>query len=372
MRITFLAPHDSFNGGIRVIALYARLLQARGHAVTIVSSPRQHPSLRTQLSALRHGRWRELRRRGRRIQGHLAQSGVPLRTLDKPRPILAADVPDGDVVIATWWETAVWMHRLPECKGLKAHLVQGYEIWGDPTHDGKVDAALRLPNLKIAISQGLKEDIETRLGPLDMGVIPNAVDTAQFDAPPRGRRERPRVGFVYSQAPIKGADRYLKVIEQARRMMPELQVLAFGADEVSAALPLPSGSEYHYRPAQEALAGLYARCDAWLFATRVDSFGLPILEAMACRTPVVGLPVGAAAELLNEGAGVLVRPPSEAMLAKALAEALVKLLCEPESDWRAMSARAYQRAHGYTWEDAADRLEAGLIRATGARAARAA
>ena len=361
MRITFLAPHDSLNGGVRVVALYARLLQARGHEVCIVSSPRPQPSLRAQLGAMRRGRWQEVRRRHRVLPGHLARSGVPWQTLERARPIRASDLPDADVVIATWWETAVWMAALPASKGAKVHLVQGYETWGDPTHDGRVDAALRLPNRKIAISRGLKDEIEAALGPLGMQVIPNAVDTQQFDAPARGRRSRPRVGFVYAQAPIKGADRYFQIIALARRELPDLEVLAFGADEVGAKMPLPEGTEYHHRPAQTALAGLYAGCDAWLFSTRVDSFGLPVLEAMACRTPVVGLPVGAAPDLLSDGCGVLVSPESETVLALQQATALVDLLKAPEADWRAMSERAYRRAHGYSWEDAAEHLEAELV-----------
>jgi glycosyltransferase involved in cell wall biosynthesis len=46
----------------------------------------------------------------------------------------------------------------------------------------------------------------------------------------------------------------------------------------TAELPLPAGTEFHLQPAQRDLAGLYARCDAWLFPSRVDSFGLPIVE----------------------------------------------------------------------------------------------
>lgn len=364
MRITFLAPHDSLNGGVRVIALYARLLQARGHEVSIISSPRPRPSLRTQLSALRRGRWLELRQRNRALPGHLAQSGVPWRTLERPGAIRAADLPDADVVIATWWETAVWMAALPASKGTKVHLVQGYETWGDPSHDGRVDAALRLPNLKIAISRGLKNDIQAKLGPMGMLVIPNAVDPLQFDAPARSRQSRPCVGFVYAQSPIKGADRCLKIIELARRQLPNLQVIAFGAEEIGATMPLPEGTEYHHRPAQAQLAALYARCDAWLFSTRVDSFGLPILEAMACRTPVVGLPIGAAPDLLADGCGVLVKPESEVALPSCQAKALVDLLKAPEATWLAMSERAYRRAHGYSWDDAAGRLEAELINAT--------
>ena len=191
-------------------------------------------------------------------------------------------------------------------------------------------------------------------------VIPNAVDVGQFDAPVRGRREPPRVGFVYAHNPIKGADRCRHVVELARRRIPDLQVLAFGADEPSDAMPLPPGTEYHRHPEQHAIAGLYARCDAWLFATRIDSFGLPVLEAMACRTPVVGLPVGAAPDLLTPDAGVLVHAASEAESAPALSDALVDLLAAPADAWQRMSECAHRRAHGYTWDDAVDRFESEL------------
>ena len=45
-----------------------------------------------------------------------------------------------------------------------------------------------------------------------------------------------------------------EIVNLARREMPDLEVLAFGADEVGAAMPLPEGTEYHRRPAQDQLA----------------------------------------------------------------------------------------------------------------------
>jgi glycosyltransferase involved in cell wall biosynthesis len=80
--------------------------------------------------------------------------------------------------------------------------------------------------------------------------------------------------------------------------------------------------------------------------------GLPMLEAMACRTPVVGVPIGAAPELLPEGGGELV--PSESP--QAMADALVRLLSEPVSAWRLRSQQAHVRAHAYSWDDATQRL----------------
>jgi len=44
---------------------------------------------------------------------------------------------------------------------------------------------------------------------------------------------------------------------------------------------------------------------------------LPILEAMACRTPVIGTPAGPAPELLGAGGGILVRPEDPADMAMA-------------------------------------------------------
>ncbi len=358
MRITFMMPADDLTGGNRVVASYASLLRARGHEVLVVSNAPDRPSMREQLRALRRGQWRAMRERMAPKPGHIALSGVPHQVLDRPRPIEARDLPDADVLIATWWETAVWMQAMPLSKGRKVHLIQGYETWTGGEVRARVHAALRLPNLKLAISAGLKRDIETELDDLGIAVVPNAVDLVQFDAPPRTRNAVPTVGFIYALAPFKGTDRCLRAIERARQVMPELQVLAFGADQAGPELPLPAGTRYVHRPEQGQLAQLYASCDAWLFASRVDSFGLPILEAMACRTPVIGVPVGAAPELLADGTGMLVGTldMDEQQLVEQMASSIVAVCRQPVSAWLGLSQRAHDRAHGYSWNDATDRL----------------
>lgn len=360
MRITFMMPADDLTGGNRVVATYAKILRARGHEVLVVSNAPDRPSVREQVRALRHGQWRATRARLTPKPGHIALSGVPHKVLERPRPIEARDLPDADVLIATWWETAVWMQAMPAAKGRKVHLIQGFETWTGGDVRARVHAALRLPNLKLAISAGLKRDIEAELGDLGITVVPNAVDLQQFDAPPRARSEPPTVGFIYAQAPFKGADRCLQAIALARQTLPALQALAFGADQPSPEWPLPPGTRYVCRPAQDQLATLYAGCDAWLFASRVDSFGLPILEAMACRTPVIGVPVGAAPELLTDGAGVLVSSVGASMteqtLIEDLARAILAVCQQPASAWQHMSQRAHERAHSYSWLDATDRL----------------
>ena len=356
MRITFLTPCDNLTGGNRVVAIYAQQLLALGHDVLVVSCAPDRMSLREKFRAVRKGNWQQLRSQNVLQAGHIQLSGVPHKVLERPRAISATDVPDADIVIATWWETVVWMHAMPASKGRKVHLIQGYEIWLAPQAVTQVHAALQLPNLKIAISSDLKQTIEGKLGKLGIIVIPNAVDLNQFNAPPRQKKETPTVGFVYAVAAIKGADICGQACELARQQFPELKVVAFGADQPAVDVPLPIGTEFSYRPAQTALKQIYAGCDSWLFGSRLDSFGLPILEAMACRTPVIAVPIGAAQDLLGDGTGVLVAKESP----EQMAAAIVAMCRESPTAWQQRSDRAYDKAHSYSWDDAALRLQSVL------------
>jgi len=348
MRITFLLPSDNLTGGNRVVAIYAQHLVARGHQVLVVTCAPDRMNLRNKVRALLRNNWQQLRNNAAPQPGHIALSGITHKVLERPRAITSSDVPDADIIIATWWETAVWMHTMPACKGRKVHLIQGYEVLpGQKTID-KVHAALQLPNLKIAISSDLKQTIEEKLGNLGITVIPNAVDPTQFNAPPRSKQYPPTVGFVYAIAHFKGADVCIRACEMARQQIPELKVVAFGADKPSTEVPLPKDTEFHYRPEQANLKKIYSACDIWLFGSRLDSFGLPILEAMACRTPVIAVPIGAATDLLGDGTGVLVAKESYVEMAAAI----VAMCRQSANEWQERSDRAYRKAHSYSWDDA--------------------
>ncbi len=120
--------------------------------------------------------------------------------------------------------------------------------------------------------------------------------------------------------------------------------------------PYPVNAEYVIQPDQDKLKDSYSKCDAWLLPSRSEGFGLPIIEAMACRTPVISTPAGAAPEILSGGTGILVRQENPAEMAKA-----IQSICHlPNSQWQAMSEATYAKVNNYTWEDATDHFEAGL------------
>lgn len=63
----------------------------------------------------------------------------------------------------------------------------------------------------------------------------------------------------------------------------------------------------HFVGAQSgaALAGYYAGADVFVFPSRTDTFGLVIIEAMSCGTPVAAFPVPGPADIIRDGAGAL-------------------------------------------------------------------
>ncbi len=83
---------------------------------------------------------------------------------------------------------------------------------------------------------------------------------------------------------------------------------------------------------------------------------MPVLEAMACRTPVIGTPAGAAPELIGEGGGILI-PPGDAA---AMAEAILKIARMDQAEWQKISEAAHATAQARTWEKAATLFEKAL------------
>jgi glycosyltransferase involved in cell wall biosynthesis len=353
MRITFVLPHAGMSGGARVCAIYAERLHRRGHRVAVVSMPRAQPGLARKVKSLLRGRgWPKEEPELSWFDG----LAVTHRMLERMRPVTDADVPDADVVIATYWITGPWVAALSPRKGAKAIFVQGYEAapW---RFEPALDAVWRLPLRKIVVASWLADLARERFGDANAYLVPNSVDSHHFRAPPRGKQPRPTVGMLYSAMPAKGADVAVAALERVRARLPDLRVIAFSVDRVSAEMPLPEWIEFHYRPPQDEIPRIYARCDAWLCASRREGFHLPALEAMACRCPLVSTRMGGPKDFVEEGInGFLVDVED----ADALADRLLAVLALDEARWKRISDAALATAHGYTWDDATSLLERAL------------
>jgi glycosyltransferase involved in cell wall biosynthesis len=343
---------------MRVVSIYARALAERGHAVTIAIREYFKPTLRDRLrllvnSLLVHREPSAVQRDRPLDFGNVAMVKVP-----SSRPLRDEDLPDADVIVATWWETAEAIKMLGDTKGRHAYLIQHHEVF-DYLPRERVTETYKQPMLQIVVSSWLDAIMKQQYGARNIVMIPNAVDCRQFYPDRRAKQEQPTIGFMYdSSAAWKGLALMLNAISLARNKIGNLQVLAFGHGAPDSQLPLPDGALYFQSPPQQQLRSIYSSCDAWLFGSSIEGFGLPILESMACGTPVIGTPAGAAPELLAEGRGILVPHDNP----QAMADAIVELCSETASKWLTRSERVSSFARGSSWDLSTDLLERALVK----------
>lgn len=95
----------------------------------------------------------------------------------------------------------------------------------------------------------------------------------------------------------------------------------------------------------KALAGCYAGADVFVFPSRTDTFGLVMIEALACGTPVAAYPVGGPLDVLDQHSGVMAQKLEDAITG---ALALDREAC-------------VKRARQFSWQTSADQFLAALV-----------
>jgi glycosyltransferase involved in cell wall biosynthesis len=101
---------------------------------------------------------------------------------------------------------------------------------------------------------------------------------------------------------------------------------------------------------EEDLPSLYSNALCSVFPSLYEGFGLPILEAMACGTPVVTSNVSSMPEVAGDAA-LLVDPCDVAAIAHA-----VQVVIEDSNLRQSLSQRGLERAKQFTWEKSAQQL----------------
>ena len=344
MKITFLLSSLDMSGGIRVLATYANMLAADGHEVfAVVPAPRPIPWKRQVRNLLRTGRPNGVAPRHR---SHFDSMPLQVHELESHRPVVDADVPDADVLIATWWETAEWAIRLSASKGAKVYLIQHHETF-ENMPAARVKATYRLPFHKVVVCDWLLDLMRDEYKDDSVDLVCNAVDHRMFHAPARARQPVPTVGFMYSVAEYKSTPVAVSALRKLKAALPVLKVISFGMNAPQGMEFMGPDLEFHLSPDQSVIRECYSRCDVWLTSSRSEGFNLPALEAMACRTPVVATRTGWPWKAVVDGANGYLADVNDD---ESLYRGLQKVLRSP--DWETMSSNAYNTAKPLTWDDA--------------------
>jgi len=354
MKITFIMASPNMSGGDRVCAIYAKKLIELGHQVNVVAPKKKNLSFKQQIKRVLKGeKWLSKAWQG---QNHFAYLGVDVVYADKYFPLMNASVPDADVVIATWWETAEWVLEFSHKKGKKVYFIQHHEAHhGQPIE--RVKNTYSLPFYKITIAKWLVSLMEVEYASNAPYLVPNSVDHDLFYADLRNKQKVPTIGFLFSETPFKGVDVALKVIQNLKSKIPNLRIVAFGSKS-PINIKLPEYVELSINPPQEDIRLIYQQCDLWLCCSVIEGFGLTILEAMACRTPSVSTKCGGAEDIVDDGVNGYLCDVNDV---GALTRASYKVLNFTEERWLAFSDRSHFFAKSYSWDAAAKRFETSLL-----------
>ena len=218
--------------------------------------------------------------------------------------------------------------------GSVAPLTRAYRRLNYPRSARAADAI-------IINSQSLRSEVEQYLqvDPRKLKLIYEAVDHELFRPGDAGEARaqvkshgvtKPYVLFVSSMWPYKNCDGLLRAWAKARAQLPGRQLVVVGpgrdekyyaglhtlADElgISGEVVFTGGV-----PLEDTVA-FYRAADVFAYPSLNETFGLPILEAMACGCPVVTSNTTAMPETAG-GAAVLADPRDPASIAEGIIEA---------------------------------------------------
>jgi GT2 family glycosyltransferase/glycosyltransferase involved in cell wall biosynthesis len=241
---------------------------------------------------------------------------------------LLAECPDSDVIFATHWNTAEWVHRLwrDGRTRVAGYLIQDYEPWFFPEtavdQRERVRATYRLFSHRIVMSDWLRERLANDGQASDK--IPLGMDLGQFYPRPIPRGPRPVVlAMARPGTPRRGFPATIAALTQVRQARPDIDIVLFGDRFLDRQAISFSFRNEGLVVRQERLAELYSEADIFLDGSEFQGFGRCALEAMACGAACVLTDLGGVLDYARHEDNALLTPPGQA---EAMAAAILRLL----------------------------------------------
>ncbi len=199
-----------------------------------------------------------------------------------------------------------------------------------------------------------------KITPVANGVDPAFVSLPEETGVIRARQQLPADKFcllhVGSNHPRKNVITVLKVLKMLLDQSLPVHLIKAGADFSAAQTAFIEkndlwGAIAHFsKPGKSTLVDLYNAADVLLSPSCYEGFGITLLEAMACGTPVVTSNVTSLPEVVGE-AGIMADPLDVAKLSQA-----VRHLYEDVDHRNDLIQRGLKRVPRFTWAHSAEQV----------------
>lgn len=193
------------------------------------------------------------------------------------------------------------------------------------------------------------------VGKKEAVVVPLGVDHSEFY--PAGEEE-PFVLYLGRIHPHKSVE---LAIEAMKNSKPDFSFVIAGEVDsttvgymkkllsLAESLNLADRIRVVLHPSEEQIRDLMQRCSVFLFPGTIDTFGLVVLEAMACGKPVVACRRGGVPEIVGD-AGFLLEPDAQDW------NRVVTSLLSDSKSRHSMGSKALERSRLFSWENTTKRL----------------
>ncbi|NDV78292.1 glycosyltransferase [Dysgonomonas sp. 511] len=348
-KINFILPFKPRRpaGGFRVMYEYANRLSARGYQVHLtfpIKTPYMEYRLPyiaryilSKIEGFSHDKWFEF---------------LPDITMSYAPSVKDKYVQNADIVIATWWATALEMGSLSPSKGRKINLIQGFENW-----EGHEDLLHKSYNMLDTVNVVVASYLEKKVKHFTnnrVELIENGIDTGIYYVKDEIESRNPlSVAMMYSIQEIKGSKYGLEALGMVKEEIPELQVELFGISP--APDNLPEWIKYYRNP--DALSDLYNRNAIFISNSFTEGFGLVSVESMFCGCALVGTDIEGHKEYAFDGKTALLVEPGNARM---MADKIISLV--RDNEYRiALAKNGNSYVQRFKWENAVDKMEGIII-----------
>jgi glycosyltransferase involved in cell wall biosynthesis len=243
---------------------------------------------------------------------------------------------------------------LPAAKRWHEWLIRKVSVWAE-----RWSYSARRLRWFVAVSEGVRRELEQFYPGIPCAVAPNGVDHQRFRPDPESRPLlRRQLGaapddfvavFVGGDWARKGMDTAIAAVAEARRSLgvpASLWVVGPGDESSYRALAREQGVESHVRffGRRSDTDRFYKAADAFVLPSLYEAFPLVALEAAACGLPIVATPINGIEELEAAGAAVTCERSGP-----AFAQALKELADGPARK-EELGQSARDQAARYTWQ----------------------